>query len=159
MRLLHNERGTAVVEFALVAPLLFLLVFGIVNFGRALDYYNQMTQLAAQGARAAAVDQNPDGSGPPTASSIQSQLATTYTGQPELKNGEVICITQAPSAVGQPVTVKASFVFNFAPFGVAAGLHLVATSTQRAEVVPLDSNNNPNLGYAVNRDQNGAACS
>ena len=49
-------------EFALIAPLLFLLLFGIIDFGRALDYYNQVTQLAGQGARAAAVNRNPDGS-------------------------------------------------------------------------------------------------
>ena len=52
----RDERGTALVEFALIAPLLFLLLFGIIDFGRALDYYNQVTQLAGQGARAAAVN-------------------------------------------------------------------------------------------------------
>src|SRR5262249_11331792 len=60
-RLVRSERGTAVVEFALVAPLLFLLVFGIIEFGRILNAYNQLTQLAGQGARAAAVNRNPDG--------------------------------------------------------------------------------------------------
>ena len=34
---LGSERGTAVVEFALVGPLLFLLVLGILDFGRALN--------------------------------------------------------------------------------------------------------------------------
>ena len=57
----RDQRGTALVEFALIAPLLFLLLFGIIDFGRALDYYNQVTQLAGQGARAAAVNRNPDG--------------------------------------------------------------------------------------------------
>ena len=53
---LRSERGTAVVEFALVGPILFLLVLGILDFGRALNYYNTLTQLAGQGARAAAVE-------------------------------------------------------------------------------------------------------
>src|SRR6478736_8649423 len=57
----RSERGTAVVEFALVAPLLFLIVFGVIEFGRVLNAYNQLTQLAGQGARAAAVNRNPDG--------------------------------------------------------------------------------------------------
>ena len=60
-RLARSERGTAVVEFALIAPLLFLIVFGIIEFGRILNDYNQLTQLAGQGARAAAVNRNPDG--------------------------------------------------------------------------------------------------
>src|SRR3954462_14142851 len=68
-RLRRNERGTAVVEFALVSIPLFLLVLGIVDFGRALNYYNNLTQLAAQGARSAVVDRNPDGTGPPSATS------------------------------------------------------------------------------------------
>src|SRR5690349_20206112 len=32
-RLARSERGTAFVEFALIAPLLFLLIFGIIDFG------------------------------------------------------------------------------------------------------------------------------
>ena len=59
-RLARSERGTAIVEFALIAPLLFFLVFGIIEFGRALNYYNDLTQLAGQGARAAIVSRNPD---------------------------------------------------------------------------------------------------
>src|SRR5262249_25698707 len=54
----RDEGGTALVEFALIAPLLFLLIFGIIDFGRALNYYNELTQLAGQGARAAAVNRN-----------------------------------------------------------------------------------------------------
>jgi Flp pilus assembly protein TadG len=32
----RNRQGAAVVEFALVAPLFFLLVFGIIEFGRLI---------------------------------------------------------------------------------------------------------------------------
>jgi Flp pilus assembly protein TadG len=56
--LLGCERGTALVEFALIAPILFLFLFGIIEFGRALNYYNDLTQLAGQGARAAIVSRN-----------------------------------------------------------------------------------------------------
>lgn len=41
----RNERGAAAVEFALVLPLLVLLVAGIANFGRA--YYLQATLSGA----------------------------------------------------------------------------------------------------------------
>ena len=151
----RDERGTALVEFALIAPLLFLLLFGIVDFGRALNYYNQVTQLAGQGARAAVVNRNPDGSAITSGSSIQQQLATQYTAQPELKNGIKVCITQVPTQVGDPVTVKVSYHFKFLPLiGLAGaalgGLDLSATETQRAEVVPPT--------YALG-DQNGQACS
>ena len=155
LRLLRrNERGTALVEFALVAPLLFLLLFGIIDFGRALDYYNQVTQLAGQGARAAAVNRSLDGSPITPGLSLQKQL-DAETGQPELRNGEIVCITQVPTNVGDPVQVKVSYQFHFLPLvAVAAnalgGLTLSSTQTERAEVVPPS--------YALG-DQNGNTCS
>ena len=137
----RDERGTALVEFALIAPLLFLLLFGIIDFGRALDYYNQVTQLAGQGARAAAVNRNPDGTPITSVSSLQNQLVQQYTAQPQLRNGEVVCITQLPTNVGDPVTVKVSYQFQFLPLigaaaGALGGLTLSSTQTERAEIVP-----------------------
>ena len=100
-----------------------------------------MTQLAGQGARAAAVNRNPDGTPITSGSSLQNQLVTQFTAQPQLKNGEVVCITQLPASVGDPVTVKVSYQFQFLPLvGAAAkalgGLTLTSTQTERAEVVP-----------------------
>lgn len=153
-------------EFALVAPLLFLLLFGIIDFGRALNYYNQITQLAGQGARAAAVNRNPDGTALPNGNlySIQQQLAGKYTAQPELKKGIVACITHVPSGPGDIVTVRVSYQFHFLPLISAAAsalggsLNLVATETERAETPPVDTNGNAT--YAVG-NQNGtmAGCS
>ena len=48
-RLSRSERGTAVVEFALIAPLLFLIVFGIIEFGRMLNAYNDRKKQIAAG--------------------------------------------------------------------------------------------------------------
>jgi Flp pilus assembly protein TadG len=151
----RDERGTALVEFALIAPLLFLLLFAILDFGRALDYYNQVTQLAGQGARAAAVNRNPDGTPITSASSLQNQLVQQYTAQPELKKGETVCITQVPQNVGDPVTVKVSYTFHFLPLVGAAGaalggLTLSSTQTERAEAVP------PSYGQV---NQSGTPCS
>jgi len=151
----RDQHGTALVEFALIAPLLFVLLFGIIDFGRALDYYNQVTQLAGQGARAATVNRNPDGTAITSGSSLQNQLVQLYTAQPELKKGIVVCITQVPQKVGDPVQVKVSYQFHFLPLIGAAGsalggLTLSSTETERAEVVPPS--------YALG-DQNGQGCS
>lgn len=150
----RDERGTALVEFALIAPFLFLLLFGIIDFGRALNYYNQVTQLAGQGARAAQVNRMPDGTAITSGSALQSALVN-LTRQPELRNGEVVCIKQVPTNVGDPVTVKVSYQFHFLPLigaagGALGGLTLSATETQRAEVVPHT--------YSTG-DQNGQSCS
>jgi len=152
--LIGSERGTAVVEFALIAPILFLLVFGIVEFGRALNYYNDLTQLAGQGARAAVVSHNPDGTAvgtsnadcPANNQTIQCQIAKTYPTDAELKNGISVCLgvlnssgtiiapTGTPPA-GTPITVRTKFTFqpvtSFFP-----SVTLTSTQTEGLEGAP-----------------------
>jgi TadE-like protein len=154
-RLIGSERGTAIVEFALIAPILFLLVFGIVEFGRALNYYNDLTQLAGQGARAAVVSRNPDGSAvgtgnadcPANNQTIQCQIAKTYPTDAELKDGISVClgilnpstqVIEAPSGTpptGTPITVRTKFTFqpltSFFP-----SITLTSTQTEGLEGTP-----------------------
>jgi len=56
-----GERGAAAVEFALVAPLLVLLICGIIDLGRAYATLNQLAAAAREGARIAAVLPDPEG--------------------------------------------------------------------------------------------------
>ena len=51
----RDELGAAVVEFALVVPVLFLIVFAVIDFGRALWTLNVLSSGVREGARAAAV--------------------------------------------------------------------------------------------------------
>ena len=55
MRRAGLERGSAVVEFAVVVPMLMLLVLGVVQVGVALHVRSTITSAAAEGARVAAV--------------------------------------------------------------------------------------------------------
>src|SRR3954468_21572376 len=52
---LRDERGQATVEFALVLPILCVLLFGIVQFGLAFNRYLTLTDAVRAGARQAAV--------------------------------------------------------------------------------------------------------
>src|SRR5262249_20582461 len=54
-RLWRDASGATLVEFTLVAPLLFLLTFGIVDFGNAFFQWNQAAKAAQLGARLATV--------------------------------------------------------------------------------------------------------
>ena len=51
-----DDSGQALVEFALVSPLLLLLILGMVDFARAWSAYEVITYQARQGARMAVVD-------------------------------------------------------------------------------------------------------
>lgn len=55
-----GERGAAAVEFALILAILLPIVFGIINFGFAMSDRQAVSQAAAEGARAAAVNIEPD---------------------------------------------------------------------------------------------------
>ena len=55
-RRLHDQRGQALVEFALVLPILLALLVGAVEFGKAFFYWLDLSHLANTGARAAVVD-------------------------------------------------------------------------------------------------------
>lgn len=54
-RALRGDRGSAVVEFVVVVPLLLLLVLGVLQVGLALHVRATVTAAAAEGARAAAL--------------------------------------------------------------------------------------------------------
>src|SRR5438105_15110211 len=63
LRLCRDERGVALTEMALVLPVLLLLILGMIDFGKAINYWIDDTHLANQGARLAVVNNNPGGSG------------------------------------------------------------------------------------------------
>ena len=51
----RGERGASAVEFALLLPLMLLIIAGIVDFGRAFFIDIQLANAAREGARAAVV--------------------------------------------------------------------------------------------------------
>lgn len=55
-RRLRSRPGQGLVEFVLIAPLLLLLIFGLVEFARAWNIRHVITDAAREGARTLAVD-------------------------------------------------------------------------------------------------------
>jgi Flp pilus assembly protein TadG len=113
------ERGSAIVEFAMVVPLLVPMLVLVMEFGSAFNYKNQLTQMASQGARWAAVNKNP---GP--GASLQESIADTAVG-PELKTGGTatvpnpvqVCI-EPGAGKGDAVTVTAQVTYSWLPLKV-----------------------------------------
>src|SRR5437868_458087 len=78
----NREEGQALVEFALVLPVLLVILFGTLDFGKAYNYWIDETHLASEGARYAAVNQTPDPSAASFLDAIREQADTA-----ELRNG------------------------------------------------------------------------
>jgi Flp pilus assembly protein TadG len=51
-----TRRAASALEFAVVAPLFFLLIFGLVEFGRCLMVQHLLTNAARQGCRVAVIE-------------------------------------------------------------------------------------------------------
>jgi Flp pilus assembly protein TadG len=66
MRLLRRgsngrpSRGQSLVEFAIILPVIAMVVLGLLDLGRAVFTYNTLSQAARQANRTAIVDQNSD---------------------------------------------------------------------------------------------------
>jgi Flp pilus assembly protein TadG len=139
---MRDERGTALVEFALVLPLLALILFGVLDFGKAYNYWIDETHLASEGARYAAVDQNPDPVNSPNfLAAVRDQADTA-----ELKNGSTssvpdplqVCVSfpNGTHNVGDPVKVEVSTTYQFMSLFGGLSKTVVSDSTMRLERVP-----------------------
>lgn len=54
----RSERGAVAVEFAILAPVLILLLMGIMEFGRAYNAQVSLTNAAREGVRVMAISNN-----------------------------------------------------------------------------------------------------
>jgi|CZKT01.1.fsa_nt_gi Flp pilus assembly protein TadG len=106
-----RERGAAAVEFALLLPVLLLLLFGIIDFGRALNAQITLTQAAREGARLAALGE-PD---------VVSRTQAAATGISPV----TVTVTACPAGAGPgtDAVVTTSYAFSFAtPIGAIAAM-------------------------------------
>lgn len=115
----REQSGQALVEFTLVLPVLIVLLFGMLDFGKAYNYWNDATHLTAEGVRFAAVNRKPDSS---NAASLQAQIRSSAD-TAELRAGGTSTVGVAPqvcvdfpngtSNVGDPVRVRMTFQYTF----------------------------------------------
>jgi Flp pilus assembly protein TadG len=76
----NAERGAAAVEFALVLPVLLLLVLGMLEFSRAYNVQISLTNAAREGARVMAIHNDPSTATNAAIAAASSSVALT-TGQ------------------------------------------------------------------------------
>ena len=126
-----RRRGATLVEFAIVAPLLFLFIFGIIEFGRMVMVHQIITNAAREGARRAILEQT-------TAAEVQTIVGDYLTGSSI--SGATVTVTPAQFdhvGFGTPVAVAVSVPFDEVSWLPApwflAGTNLSVQSTMRAE--------------------------
>jgi Flp pilus assembly protein TadG len=128
-----NRRGAAAVEFAVVAPVLFLLVFGMIEFGRMVMVQQVITNGSREGARLAVLDGT-------TTADVTTAVNTYLTGASV--QGATVTVTPNPptsAAYGAPVTVVVSVSFDqvsWLPTPMfLSGRELTATTVMRRETI------------------------
>jgi TadE-like protein len=154
-----DQRGAALIEFVLVLPLVLLILFGMIDFGKAFSYWNDETHLANEAARYAVVNKNPLG-GSSLEAGIKDEAASG-----ELKNGCSGCSIPSPgidvkfcfvnhdpgnpdpnapdTSVGAPLRATVTTTYHWLAYLVGQGLPLSsgldASSTMRVEQPYTDS--------------------
>jgi len=109
MKFKTSEKGAAAVEFALVVPLLFLILFGIVEFGRAYNIQISLTQAARAAVRSMVVSNNP------TTASAAANLNLSGITLPPIVYSPASCATGYTGPMTVTITYSMSAVGNLMP--------------------------------------------
>lgn len=115
-RALRDEGAQALVEFALVVPLLLMLVVGVFEFGRAWNAYQVITDAAREGARTAVVH-NPSVSQQDVMQTVERALARAALDPRQA----TIAIDGFRAGRHSPATVAVEYPYEFAFLGRLMG--------------------------------------
>ena len=116
-----SEQGQTMTEFAIVLPILVVLLFGIIQFGIAFNNYVTVTDAARAGARVGAVSRN--SADPVGACTNQVRSSANDLDQSKLK---VSC--SSAWSIGSDVTVDVQYPYSINLFVVvvkSGNLHTV----------------------------------
>ena len=124
---LRNERGQTLTEFAIVLPILALLLFGVIQFGIAFNNYITLTDAVRAGARKGAVGRHL--ANPPAAVDQSVRNAAT-----DLKSPDLQITVNSSWTQGSDVTVTATYPYSINLLGVVVKSgRLSSSTTERVE--------------------------
>jgi Flp pilus assembly protein TadG len=110
-----RDRGSVAVEFALLLPVLLLLIFGIIDFGRAINDQITLTQAAREGARLASLGYS--------TSAVTTRAQSAATGLSPVPTVTVTTACPTGAGTGVDAVVKLSYTFTFVtPVGAFAAM-------------------------------------
>ena len=111
-----GERGAAAVEFALVVPLLLLLVMGIVEFGRAYNAQTTISGAAREGVRVMALRNDPAAA----KAAVKSAASPIQLSDAQISISPTSCTSSGttPQTATVTVTYKVDFLTGLLGTGV-----------------------------------------
>jgi len=111
-----RRKGQALVEFALIVPILVMLVMGIVEFGRIFMTQQAVTNASREGARTGVL--------PNSSTTDVQNMVSSYMGSAGLTGGtSVQCSNVGPSvAAGTPTSVTVSYTLSILTGAIIPGL-------------------------------------
>jgi Flp pilus assembly protein TadG len=125
----NREDGQAFVEFAIVLPVLVMLMLGICQFGLAFHNYLSVTDATRVGARAAAVKRTA-GACDAARTAIQNTVSAR---QWSTISSQITCTTPDGTDPGDPVKVTVKYPYSIGLPGFSASGDLTANATERLE--------------------------
>ena len=132
---IRSERGAALIEMAMTLPLLLLITMGAVEFGRAYQHWQVLTNAAREGARMAVLPGVTD-------ATVKTRVTTYMTsGQLSAPAAATITVTRNTAiGAGTASTVVVDYPFTFIMLQpvaqlVAGGSPVGAPLTMRASAM------------------------
>jgi len=125
---IRNEQGQAMTEFALVLPVLALILFAVIQFGIVFNNYITLTDATRAGARKAAVSRDDPNRDADVMAAVRSSATDL--------DGSKLSVSPPSSTwdSGTDVTVTASYPYSISLLGlVVKSGRLSSTTTERVE--------------------------
>jgi Flp pilus assembly protein TadG len=116
-RFAKKDDGQALVEFALITPFLLLFLVAIIEFGRAWNEHQVLTDATREGARQAAMY---DDAGLVTQDSVEHVIKRVLFSNNMEPDSAVITLTNWDGDSNTPLTVKVQYPYRFIFFGELA---------------------------------------
>ncbi len=137
MKKLLCQRGTSAVEFALVLPLLMIIVFGIIEFSFILYDKQIITNASREGARAGIVAQSPRVTDTQITTVVNNYISNHLVSFGSVKTATTT-ILGTGSSFGNPLTVTVTYPYTFLVLPkfistLTGGTTLVAATVMRME--------------------------
>jgi|1186.fasta_scaffold20544_4 Flp pilus assembly protein TadG len=127
----NRQQGQALVEFAILLPVLLLLLLGIVQFGLAFNNYIQVTSAAREGARKASVSRSLGSAAATTAARTAAKGAAPGL---SLQDSQITVTAPGAWVQGTEVQVTVRYPYSISIIGrVVKSGNLSATSHFRIE--------------------------